>query len=317
MGMSFLQQVGTGQNYADAAKQRQTQMMLDALKLKEAQQQQSGSQLAGKIFPSLFNNAGQPPLPGSAAMPWAGGGAPPPSPTGLPNGGAPPIPGAPPVSPVGGSAPVRGGDSAGAPPAMAAPGQTNGLSWQQLAMAIKKQAPDADGATIMQVITQYAPMMNQQSKMDLALMQLMVRDTIAQMNNSTREDIANKNIAGRKDVANINQSGQNNRMDKRLSASGGLDYKTATQNLKTAQSNLNNVRISTPKDTKAIAAAQAQVKEAQDVFNKSTKGGTDLSNIGGPAGGGEVVNVVSPDGTPGTIPKENLDAALKAGYKQQ
>ena len=41
------------------------------------------------------------------------------------------------------------------------------------------------------------------------------------------------------------------------------------------------------------------------------------SNAGGAAqGGGGTVNVISPDGTPGTIPRANLQKALGRGYKQ-
>lgn len=308
----LLFKLGNGAYYANQAADASTKQQMQQLLLQQALQQQQGTKLAGQLFPNMFDgsgNGGSPQLPGATKLPWTGGAPAAPAPGGLPPGGAPPMPNAQPAGPMppqmSGNTPPAG---AAQPPQMGGPQPTNGLSWQQLATAIKRQAPDADGATIFQVVQQYAPMMNQQSKQDVALMQMMVKSAIADESNKTKVETTGMQQAGANSRNANTVTGANSRNANTVGAAGGLDTKKAKTAVDVAKANLLNLRSNNaPPDQ--IAAAQKQLDTAMAAYQSS---GARKSS-----GAAQMVTVVSPDGIAGTIPADQLQDALKQGYKQQ
>lgn len=326
--MNFLTQLGLSQNNANRGIEESDKIQAQKMALQQVMQDAQAQKLAGSLFTGMAGgDSGAPPaLPGASPLPWTGGGSPQAAATGLPNGGAPPVPNAAPMPPrpMPGVAPPQ---PAAPPPQMGGGQPTNGLSWQALAAQIKKQAPDADGATIMGVIQKYAPLMNAQSKQSLQETMINAkllgmefahgdrqdaiagRENVANINQSGANSRNASSIAGRENVANINQTGANNRTKDRIGAGGGLSYKTALQNVKTAQSDLNNLRNNGGKAAQ-IEAAVKNLQDAQKDLQTATKGS-------GSAPAATTVTVVSPDGTEGTIPADQLDDALSQGYKKK
>lgn len=202
--MNFLNTLaGVGRNM-EAMKQQRAQDAMQAIALQKARSEAQARKVAGDVFRGIDMGGGAPvpvAMPGASPMPT------------VPAGGMTPIPPASRafnVSAAGAPGAMPAAPAPAAAPAMGAP--AGGLTLQQLAQAIKKQAPDAPGDVVMGVIEQYMPMLSQQSKMDFQMMKLMFdndkltrtlesRENIANMNNDTRRDISSASNETRRDIS--------------------------------------------------------------------------------------------------------------------
>lgn len=147
-------------------------------KIKDMLSQAAARQAYGNSLPQVLSPQAQPPtpvaLPGSSPMP---GGSPmlqaqtpapgqqsmpmrPPAPQGLP----PRPQGMPQAGGAGQPQMPQQAPSQPLPQGMSAPGQNQPLTWQAIIQAVKKVAPNIDGATLASVVDQYTPMMAAQSK---------------------------------------------------------------------------------------------------------------------------------------------------------
>lgn len=341
--MNFLTQLGIGANNADQGRLQAQEIQAKKMAIAQALAAQQGSSALGNAFAS---DDGAPPapaaLPGAAPLPWSGGGSPQAQATGLPNGGAPPVPGAGP-SPVTGAhaVPTQGPSTPGGPPQMGAGMSSQGWSPQKVAMMVRKQNPNASGEAIMEAIKQNAGLMSQQSKLDFANFAAQAKlyglELTKEKNEDTHEDrergqdlgvqkvemqqagAGNRNantVTGANARAAGMQEGENARSKDRLNSKTPTSVVEADADIKTAQSNLNNVRNNTPADQVAIAAAQKQLVDAQGAKRK-LQSSVQSSVQATPSSSSERVTVKDKDGNVFTLPASQLDDALKQGYTKQ
>lgn len=272
--MNFLNAIA-GAGNASAA---QRDAAIQALQLLQAQQAQKGRQIYGKTALDVLSGGGRPQMPGAVPMP---AGAPTQNPL-LPGGGAAiaqPISKTPqgiaaasPVAP----APSVSNAAPGAPQ-VGAP-QGNGLTWQAIASAIKKQAPDADGAVIANVIDQYAPMMSSQAKQDWQLVKLFtesaVKEQLQGMKNEGADDRNRDTNQARRDVANINKSARIGAGGSKLNANDAAQLKILEDEYKSAEANYRAMAANgNAKQQEQAATVRDAAKAKLDSFSYK-KGGS-------------------------------------------
>lgn len=192
--------------------------------------------------------------------------------------------GAGPSSPMGGALPPQGN-------AMSAP--SGGLDIARLAAAAQGQggSSGAQGALAQMLMKSLQPQANNAVKLDLG-----------QLHSNTQEDIADKNNASRSAIAAANNTFKMPASQKPLN-----DPKF--RKLEVSYNNAVKAYGANPTDDNY----KAQV-DAAKAYNDYTPGGAAQKTT---TSAPQMVEVISPDGTPGTIPSDQLSDALTQGYKQK
>ena len=327
--------------------------VINQLSIKKTQIDSAASNLAGNYAASAPQGGPQiaTPQPGQG-----GGGLPAPPPQGgpqqVPMPGATPM-AAPqiPPPPPGGAPPPMGGP--GLPrPAPAPQPQQSGQQvpwWRAAAADMKKANPDATGEQIMAAIEKLTPTMSAQTKTDLENFKLHIeqQQKQAQLDEREKNDTAiagireqNALTAGRNADTNAARAASydksiNERNQRALDNIGiklqaakakGPDaskdpayraletqYKQVSQDLRAAQA---LGAQTTPEQTLMLQDKLTALSSKMDMYVNSKGGGSAAPAAAAPDAGGGTVNVISPDGTPGSIPADQWDAASQAGYKK-
>lgn len=284
--MNYQVGIATAGGALEAARQAQNQRIMDALKVRQAQDTDAAAGVFGRSFPGAVGAGGTPPMvpvPSGTSLPWQRPGM---------DAGTPPFVNNPSPAPGGittppfvarPSTPPGMGVPASLPTATVLPGGEGGmphgqLTWQQIADAIKKEAPDASGQVIAGVIDKYTPLMTQQSKTDWYMMKAM----LDQQKISNLEDYRDKSLGLRETLANKADATRQRGQDLTR------DYRTENMSQKGQfHEDLQNWRNMTMEQRKATFAGmpaeqQMQFRALNTQYTQAEAGLRSAINMGNP-----------------------------------
>ena len=292
-------------------------------------------------MPAAPQGASIPPISASQLQPpGQGGGAPPMAP--MPQSAAPQ------GAPAGqGPASAPQGAPAGQGPASAPQAGQTGQGaqnpwWKTMAAQIKQQNPNASGRDVMAALNAMQSVMNQQNKQDFENLKLNMQNQQKEDSLAERErndEARNKAYQENADTNRQRADTYDKAVDERNSrALDNIKIKLDAAKAKNknaandpAYRSLETQYKQVSQDTRAAQALGSQATPAQkfaldqrlndlsakmDAYQRAPESSApSMSGSAHPAGG-DTVNVISPDGTPGSIPAAQLDDAIKAGYKK-